>query len=200
MPERYLRYQATWHSMHGGWTFRLWNDNNLGWIPNRDLFDRADKIVPAHAVGQVRSDVARYAILERYGGLYVDYDTEALQSVDQALRGHDAFATAEDDRWVGNTYLAAVPNHPVMRALVERLPDHARRAQRMTRISSSGLSGPRYLTPIWREFGCHVDPAELWFPYSYRDVRRDTVPEDYGDAFAVHHWGHVRELLKKEHP
>lgn len=192
MPERYAAYRATWARHHPDWEHRFWSDDDLGWIPHRDLYDRADELVPGDAVGQFRADIARYAILAKHGGFYADVDTEALRPVDAALVGHDAFAAAEDDRWVGNTYLAAAPNHPVTFDLVDRL---AASVQRHRGWRPNRMTGPHYLTPIWRRRRCHVAPRHLWFPYSYRDVYNDRVPGDYGNAYAVHHWGHARDLV-----
>jgi mannosyltransferase OCH1-like enzyme len=194
LPSHLARCVGSWVEKHPHWDHRLWGDSDLDWIPNRDIFDAAERLVPADAVGQFRADIARYAILERFGGLYVDVDTEALRCVDPALTGHTAFAAAEDPRWVGNTYLAAVAGHPVMRDLVDGIRESVARRRRGLRPNR--LTGPLYLTPIWRAHGCHVAATDLWFPYSYRDVRRGSVPTDYGNAYAAHHWLHTRDLLE----
>jgi len=195
MPTVIADYVETWRHYHPDVQHELWRDRDLGWIPNRDLYDDARRLVVPDAVNQLRADIARYAILERHGGFYVDADTEALRDVWSALEGHDAWAAAEDTRWVGNTYLACTPHHPVAQALVERL------SASVTKNSGSRpnkMTGPQYLTPIWHEFGCHVAPTAGWFPYSYRDVKRGLrKPGSYPDAYAVHHWQHTRDMLKQ---
>lgn len=193
LPEHLAPCVRSWRRLHPTWEYRMWTDQDLGWLANRDLFDRAAELVPDDAVGQFRSDLARYEILHRHGGLYVDCDTRALRTVDRVLDGRDAFAVAEDRRWVANTYLACVPGHPVMAELVAGLPA---RIAALAGRRANVLSGPQYLTPIWRAHGCHVDPPDRWFPYSYRDVRAGRVRTQFGpDVHAVHLWQHTRDLL-----
>jgi mannosyltransferase OCH1-like enzyme len=195
LPDHLAGHVASWRRHHPGWEHILWRDADLGWLRHKDEFARASSTVPPDAVGQLRADIARYEILERHGGLYVDCDTEALRPVDDALAGVDAWAAAEDTHWIGNTYLAAMPGHPVMAALVDGLAasirrQHGHRPNRMT--------GPRYLTPIWRAHGCTVGPTARWFPYSYRHVKAGAIPTDWGDAYAVHHWQHTRDTIPRE--
>jgi mannosyltransferase OCH1-like enzyme len=183
----------SWRRLHPGWDHVLWGDDDLGWLANRALYDAALAVVPPDAVGQLRADIARYEILDRHGGFYADADTECLAPVDDALAGHDAFAVAEDPSWVGNTYLGTVRSHQVLSDLIVGIEasiiiNRGRRPNWMT--------GPRYLTSAWRRHGCHVDPTERWYPYSYRDVKAGTVPTTFGDdVVAVHHWGHTRDVL-----
>lgn len=194
MPERFTVWRASWKRHHPDWEHVLWSDSDLGWLANRGLYDHAGDLVPADAVEQFQADLARYEILHRWGGLYVDCDTEALRPIGDALAGHAEFAVAEDTRWVGNTYLAATPGHPIMAALVAGIAGNVarHRGDRPNR-----LTGPKYLTPIWRGHGAHVAPTDLFFPYSYRHVRDGTIPTDYGDAYAVHHWDHTRRVLAR---
>lgn len=194
VPAHLAEYMATWQRKNPTWNYRLWRDGDLDWLHHRGMFDRAARIVPPDAVGQFKADIARYEILAKHGGFYADADTECLTSIDDAVAGVDAWAAAEDQNFVGNTYLACTPGHPVMRALVDGLPVSAakRMGQRANRIS-----GPRYLTPIWNKHGCHVDPSDLWFPYSYRDRINGTIPTDYGDAYSAHHWEHTRTVLER---
>jgi mannosyltransferase OCH1-like enzyme len=191
VPDELATWMESWRRLHRSWVHRLWRDDDLGWLTHRDLFDCAPDLVPVDAVGQLRADIARYEILLRHGGLYVDCDTEALRPVDEVIAGVDVWAAMEDTRWVGNTYLAATPGHEVMRALVSGIPASVRlHAGKRPNV----MTGPQYLSPLWRSHRCPVSAPRRWFPYSYRDVRRGTVPTDYGDAYAVHHWRHTRDL------
>lgn len=183
----------TWRDNHPGWEYCLWTETNLGWLKNRDLYDAAPSLVPRDAIGQFRADIARYEILRKHGGLYTDCDTTSLRPMDDLLEGRDAFAAAEDDNWVGNTYLACTPEHPVMQELVEGIPASVkkRRGKR-----PNWLTGPRYLTPVWQKHNAFVAEQRLFYPYSYSDVKNGTVPSDFGDAYAVHHWEHTRSVLQ----
>lgn len=200
MPEHLRANCLAWAELHLDWDFKLWTESEIDEIglQNRALYDQAEKIVPRDAVEQFRADIVRYEVLALFGGMYTDVDTRPLRNIEPALAGHHEFAAHEDRTWVGNTYLAAVPGHPIMQALVAGLPAnvHRFRGKRPNK-----LSGPQYLTPVWNRHGGHIAPQRQWFPYSYIDVKRQTVPEKFAeDVFAVHAWDHTRRVLASRQP
>lgn len=187
----------SWVKHNPGWVHFLWHDRYLGWLQHRDLYDDAPNLVPADAVGQFRSDIARLEILHKFGGMYVDCDTICMRPIETALAGHDAWAAAEDAVWVGNTYLAAKAHHPVFAELVEKLRENVTR-NKGRGLRPNRLSGPRYLTPIWNRHGCYVAPSRLWFPYSYVDLKRGKVPTYVSkEVYSVHQWRHTEEILQE---
>ena len=199
MPGQLRTNLLEWRQHHPDWTFVLWNDASLFWLKHRDLYDRASEIVPADAVWQFRADIARYEILNIHGGLYVDCDTFPLQSLDVALEGHDAWAAWEDRNWIGNSVLYSVAHHPVMERLVADLRRNVAQ-DALHEWRPNRLSGPRYLTPIWREFGCYVAPRRRVYPYGYADVKQGTVPTAFGpDVLCVHQWHHTRQIMEARH-
>lgn len=196
LPERFANNVAEWKRLHPTWECSVWTDAELDYhsLENRALYDQAEKLVPRDAVEQFRADVARYEILYQCGGFYADIDTRPWRNIEPALAGHELFAAAEDRTWIGNTYLGATQRHPALAELVRKLPGnvqqhHGRRPNK--------LSGPQFLTPVWRKHGGHVAPSRKWFPYSYTHVKHDAIPRDFGrDVYAVHQWDHTRRVLE----
>lgn len=195
-PEWSRRLANTWS--RPGWEIRLWTDANvpsLFPLRNQAIFDAAEEIAPNH-VGQLRADVLRYELLWRFGGVWVDADLESLRPLGSLLEGVECFAAREDEHWIGNTILGAVPGHPFLGALIEHLPANveANRGAKPNR-----LTGPQYLTRIWRVTGqgITVFARELFFPFSYRDVE-EFVPgsvnpaERWPDAYTCHWWANRR--------
>lgn len=184
-----------WADLHPDWDFKLWTETEIDEIglQNRALYDQAEKIVPRDALEQFRADIVRYEVLALFGGMYVDVDTRPLRNIEPALAGHHEFAAREDRTWIGNTYVGAVPGHPIMRDIIAGMPAnvHRFRGKRPNK-----LSGPQYITPIWNRHHGHVAPQRQWFPYSYIDVKRQTVPETFAeDVYAVHDWDHTRRVI-----
>lgn len=184
-----------WVDLHPDWDFKLWTETEIDEIglQNRALYDQAEKIVPRDALEQFRADIVRYEVLALFGGMYVDVDTRPLRNIEPALAGHHEFAAREDRTWIGNTYVGAVPGHPIMRDIIAGMPAnvHRFRGKRPNK-----LSGPQYITPIWNRHGGHIAPQRQWFPYSYIDVKRQTVPETFAeDVYAVHDWDHTRRVI-----
>jgi mannosyltransferase OCH1-like enzyme len=54
------------------WDVRLWRDDDLDWLENRSWFDSSSTYAG-------RANIARYEIVLRHGGLYVDADFEFLR-------------------------------------------------------------------------------------------------------------------------
>jgi inositol phosphorylceramide mannosyltransferase catalytic subunit len=192
MPEHLKAFGERWADLHPGWTVRLWGDDELGWLTNRPLFDRAEQLVPADAVGQFRADLARYEILATYGGVYVDCDLEPLRPID-SLHVHEAWAGWEvEGRFVGNTILGGNPGAPFWQACVDRLPQsvHTNRGRRPNR-----MSGPHFVTRVAADLRLHVYPQTFFYPYAHDQL--DRAGRSYGDAYAAHHWHHQRDLRSK---
>jgi mannosyltransferase OCH1-like enzyme len=121
----------------------LWTDEDFadGWLDNQDLFDKAEQYAPGHAVGQFRSDVARYEILYRFGGVYADCDVEPLKPFDDLL-GVEAFAGWESEgTFVGNTIIGGVPGARFWGEMVRA-------------VAGSARSKEAWITPF--EVGCLI--------------------------------------------
>jgi mannosyltransferase OCH1-like enzyme len=160
-------------------------------LHNQWLYDEAGEIAPDH-VGQLRSDVLRYEILHRFGGIYVDADFECLKPIDDLLEGVECFAAWEiQDRWVNNAVMGCVPFHPFLERLIAGLTESA---ERNRGFKPNRISGPRYVTPIWRKHGEGVTifPQRLFYPYGFSEIDKHRVGEEWPDAYAVHHWGNRR--------
>jgi inositol phosphorylceramide mannosyltransferase catalytic subunit len=188
LPDHLAAIAQTWQQHHPDWTVTLWTEETLPRLRNQRIFDEADVLAPRHA-GQLRSDIARYELLLDHGGVYVDVDLECLRPID-ALTNVECFAGWERaNQWVGNTILGAAPGHPFMRALVAGVDANVRR-----RIGArpNVLTGPRYLTGVYRRHAKQVTVygRDLFYAAGYDDL--DARPEDHPDAYAFHWWGNQR--------
>ena len=189
MPEHLTAYGETWEAHHPGWESILWTEDNLPRLRNQRVFDAANRIAP-RSVGQLRADVARYEILLEHGGVYVDTDMECLRPIDTLLEGVECFAGWEAQGiWVNNAVLGAAPGHPFMAALVDGL-EHNVVAHRGSRPNV--LSGPQYLTPVYRQHADEVVvyPKDYFYPYLWSEL--DRQHEEFPNSWAVHHWGNRR--------
>lgn len=191
-PDWMAGFADTWRQP--GWELRQWTDDNVGELfplVNQDIYDRVEEIAPDH-VGQLRSDVLRYEILHRLGGVWVDADFECLRPIDPLLDGVECFAAWEAEGvWVNNAIVGATPGHPFIGALVEGLAANVERRQG---CKPNKLTGPQYLTPVYREHASRVTvlAKALFYPYTWAEVDRHRPGDDFPDAYAVHHWANRR--------
>lgn len=189
LPPYYKRFRNSWRESHPEWDYILWT----GWegldLRNERAIESAHLYTQKNSVGQFISDVMRYEILERFGGVYVDCDFECLKPLDELLTDVACFAAWEQqDVWIGNAILGAVPGAPFLQRLIEMLP-WSIESNRGKRPNIS--TGPQFLTAQYREHQeLTVFDQSMFYPASWREFQRST--EDFPDAVAVHHWSNQR--------
>ena len=185
MPERLGPYVDSWQTVHPEWEHRLWT--GFDDLENQDLYDRAEEITPH--VGQLRSDLARYELLHRHGGVYVDCDMEALRPLDGLLDLRCFAGWERQDRWVNNAVLGCEPGHPLMRELIDAAPESIRRN---AGARPNRMTGPHLLTPLARDRAdVTVLPEATFYPYCWDEL--DRQGEEFPDSLAVHHWDNTRK-------
>lgn len=202
IPAAYLKFHERWREMNPDWAFYLWSDESLEirdpevGLVNADLWSRAEEYVPPGRQYQFRGDLVRYELLYRYGGIWIDMDFEPLLPLDNwfdAVNGDLPFAAWEvQDEWIANGFMGSPAKNWFTRLLIQRLPESAEsfRGSAPTRIS-----GPQYLTRLWREQSeqMRVLPQSMFYPYSWRDLGRPrSRPPWPAECVAVHHWNNKR--------
>jgi inositol phosphorylceramide mannosyltransferase catalytic subunit len=187
----WLRSLADTWAAHPGWELRRWDDERvreLFPLHNQDVYDRAPELAPNH-VGQLRSDVVRYELLHRFGGVYVDADFECLRPLDALLEGASCFAAWEvQDRWIANGLMGCERGHPFLARLVDGLAANVRRE---AGHKPNRMTGPRYLTATWRRYGrreVKVLAQRLVYPYSFAEIAVHGPGDAFPGAYTAHHW------------
>jgi len=196
MPALFEEWGRRWEEMHPGWIMRLWNEDNMPPLVNQDLYDRAATLCPRHE-GQLRADIARYEILYREGGVYLDTDFEPCKPIDGILGSVEAFCAWEiQDQWANNAILGCTPGHEFLGDLITGLPESI--------ASQPGwgpwkVSGPRYLSRVLeRHPEVTVFPQTWFYPYGCRKL--DGWGRTFSEAYAVHHWQNSRQKRHKPLP
>jgi mannosyltransferase OCH1-like enzyme len=195
MPAHLQDNIGRWQAMHPDWETLLWTESNVATLRNQALFDDAASLVPPDAINQFRADLTRYEILCEHGGFYADVDTYPLKRIDPELTGRDVFAAMEDQTWVGNTFLGCVPQTMLFADIITSIPESVRRNRGKR---PNAMTGPKFLTPIWKRHHGYTAPTERFFPYSYSNVRNGSVPTDFGpEVVACHQWNHTTEAMER---
>lgn len=193
-PEWTRPFADTWR--RPGWQLVEWNDDNvesLFPLHNQAVYDAAEEIAPNH-VGQLRSDVLRYELLWRFGGIWVDTDSELLQPLDSLIDGLECFAAWEvQTQWIANGLMGSRPGHPFIWRLIDGLQ---RNVARESRSKPNRMTGPQYLTRTWRQHGetdgVAVLPQRLIYPYGYAEIADHGPGDEWPDAVVAHHWQNKR--------
>lgn len=105
----------TWIGYHPNWEMKLWTEKEI----LKENFDNMDLYWSARSY-QERSDIVRYEILKRYGGLYIDTDIECFANFDDLNHKYDFYTNFEPPAInkkrvsILNAMVASTPNHPII--------------------------------------------------------------------------------------
>lgn len=160
---------------HPGWEVSVWTSvEQFGLLHNRRAFYGADDLAPAswpHSRYQIMSNVLRFEVMLRYGGLFFDTDIVCLRSLEPLVERVEAGGKAGmlgweiQSRWLGEAVIAAVPGAPFMQKIVSNLERwafaHKGRPATVT-------VGPQYITPLLKHSVELADvlvmPQRAFFP------------------------------------
>tara|TARA_R110002110_G_scaffold53643_3_gene154665 strand:- start:1286 stop:2026 length:741 start_codon:yes stop_codon:yes gene_type:complete len=167
-----------------GWLYYLWDDTNIDKFPNKNIEKTKN-------YGQ-KSDILRYDILKKYGGVYVDIDFVPIKIFDESVLKTNFFAGIAfgKDPVLFNGLIGTIPEGSLINELckIEKINDKDAKKIMFT-------TGPYYLTNKF--FKSDDDdvvayPFTYFYPYSNRKWDRDkgTDYRNYikDETYCVHLW------------
>ncbi|CRX38272.1 glycosyltransferase [Estrella lausannensis] len=197
-PEDYKKWMESWKRLPG-FTYHLWTDADIATFPlqNRALYEAADN--PG-----AKSDIARYEILYREGGIYTDADTECFHpdKLTALCENLSFFAGIEPlcqalGIWIGNSIIGAQPLSPIMKRVVDALPaDYPKQAK-----SPVYVTGPAYFShqikAMLREGGTPagtvIFPTTVFYPHTKNEVltaaKEQGVLQTPPETICAHYYG-----------
>lgn len=188
VPEELQKIMNTWSEYLPDWQHMLWTDKELDEfeMSNRNLYEASTNY------GQ-KSDIARYEILYKFGGLYVDVDTECLRSLEDLHYLFDFYIGIQPlDSCllhVGIGVIGSIPRHPLLRAAIDSLSVNS-----ATNKGATHRTGPIFFTKMFYK---HADihgfrdialPVNYFYPLASQEKVLDRDAWHAKKAFTVHHW------------
>lgn len=150
----------------GKFTFRVWMDvhaDNLkfpkyfsGNLASTALWQNAPNLA-------FRADILRYLILEKMGGLYIDFDYEFLRDPGLLFENSDLILAAEG-RWFTNSFLGGQKNHELFRLLNSQIWNQDTYNKMRKGESILELTGPYLLNKIICDNNFHLKPSSTLIP------------------------------------
>lgn len=166
LPPKDQKWMRSWQEKHPSWNCILWAERPdlihepdvdlpefevrpLPPLINRKFYDGIEQWVTGRAVVAARSDIVRYELVARYGGVYLDTDVECFDAIDEVLDGVRLFVSDEWGPSVGNYMFGAKPNHPALWTVVRELSSHLN--SHKTALNAVQATGPPYLNTKLRQ-------------------------------------------------
>lgn len=175
MPDEHVEFGEGWVANHPDWEHRLWTEDDIA-----GLGIEPRHVELARSASEV-SNLMRYRILERHGGVYVDTDFESLRPIGPVLRGVEAFSAYTLPGVAATGIIGCLPGHPALR----RAADLSLITVGTARPPIS--TGPQFWTQVIADHPeVTVFPRELFFPYLWDEPLRRH--DRFEHAYAVHHW------------
>ncbi len=227
LPEEFESYVASWKKHHPDWTMLFWTDSKENYargdavlhsfseLQTRLLSAKKGECIVIDSTRLAyenkkfydeainygeKSDILKWEIVYRFGGVYVDTDFECLQPLDQYHHTFDLYTGLQplDTNMVqlGAAIYGAIPQHPVMKACVDMIKHNQDIQQIIVK------TGPIHFTKVFAHFAGKTGlrdvalPSSYFYPCGYE--QRGTPKQEWckAESFAVHHW--AGSWLKKE--
>lgn len=188
VPQAFESYMNSWKRMNPDWEYRLWTDENIHELfplYNQCFYDQTESM-------GVKSDLLKWEIIYRFGGIYVDVDFECLHSFDFLNFRYDFYTAYQplDAFFVqlGAALYAASPGHPILKHCIETIKDdwHEKGAPKK--------SGPvhfskSFMAMAGKDGFCDIAfPAFYFYPLGSQETILRYAQWMRDGAWAVHHW------------
>lgn len=187
VSDKYRALMDSWQKFNPTWEYKLWTD------------DEADELMLNNAVygkcsnNGMKSDILRYEILRREGGIYVDTDFECLKPFDDLMSLRFFTGLSYDKEmvlYIG--IIASVPNHAIINICADNIKKPFIGDDAFTIMN---LTGPYYFTRCFLEgvkmddIGVVAFPMDFFYPLP-NNQRNTNDPYMFirPVSYAIHHW------------
>ena len=162
------------------------------------VIEAYDKLIP----GAYKSDLFRYCVLYKRGGVYLDTSFVSLKPMSEILKGDETFVVMkkDEDTDIYNAFMASVPGHMYLKEVILEVVNCVDRQY----YGQNELcpTGPTLLARVWSQY-CQAHLAELkvlswrnnylWldserifqvkYPNYYQDMIKYTQQEHYSQLW-----------------
>ncbi|MFC1841590.1 glycosyltransferase family 32 protein [Candidatus Dependentiae bacterium] len=222
LPDQYKPFLETWLKYHPNWTFVFWVDNPQNYdlgnhfegftfadlkrylqssnpqkekrividvkninFDNRTFFDQTRNY------GQ-RSDILKWEVVYRFGGVYIDVDFECIKPLDMLNHMYDFYTGIQplDTSFIqlGAALFAARPGHPTLKHCVESIKDDWHNPQVVVATGPLHFTKSYFQTLSNKGLVDAVFPASYFYPCGYDEQKLPRKNWIKPESFAVHHW------------
>ena len=171
----------TWESMNPTWEYKLWTEENIPELFNKNQYDKMRQYCG-------KADIVRYELLYRYGGVYIDADSECINPLDDFFTEHDSFAVYENEQHkpglIANGYMGSIQYNKLILYLMYKI-------YKCTNINVNQpwlITGPQLLTNTINELcydKCKIYPSHYFIP----EYKTGDVYSGSDKIYSTHYWG-----------
>jgi hypothetical protein len=171
-------------NMHPDYEYILWNENE---IKKRNMIFECQKQIDDNDQYCGKSDIMRYEILYKYGGIYIDADTYCLERIDSIMQEESFHYENEDLRkdLVANGFIIVKPNNPIIKSCI----DEIKNINNISNFEPHIVTGSSLLTKKIKQFKDNyifkILPSYTFLSYYYTN----DIYTGSGKVYGYHFWG-----------
>tara|TARA_B100000212_G_scaffold341999_1_gene327072 strand:- start:533 stop:1384 length:852 start_codon:yes stop_codon:yes gene_type:complete len=206
MPLKYKNWMHSWRELNPEYEYRFWTDKEI----NKLNMINKKKYEISQNVG-TKSDIARYEILNNFGGIYVDTDFECLKKIPEFLHYYDFVSSIIFDTkpCIANGFIMSQKKSKFLEEIISKLNLSQNKNIINDTISNSG---PGLLTREYFNLKQSIRkrslilPTDFFYPYpnfllNNKFNKKEMIEKN---SIAIHHWemswmkgNLLKRLLKK---
>lgn len=172
----------TWKNKHPEWEYHLWREDNIPPLHNQKQFDAIKDYAG-------KADILRVELLYRFGGVYLDADSECLRPLDHSLLRYHFFAAYENEALrpglIGNSAIGAEPNHPIMQGLITAISQ----IEDVNERKPWAIVGPLLFTKVIKQYEARCRPVAILPSHTFYPIHHKGLSyTGRGKIYALQHW------------
>lgn len=218
LPEYFKILGETWKEQYSEWDYILWDNQKINEFIQKYYPEYWD-IYNRYPYNIQRWDAIRYLILDKLGGMYVDFDYESISPIDELLKdktccfalepkSHSKVCYRDVQEVFSNALMASISKHPFMQKIIstvfsEKMLDYKGPKD----ICVYNTTGPWVLIDLYYQLtekekeSIYLIPAKYVTPFDLPQAHRliageisEELENCLKDAYAVHYfWGNWRK-------
>jgi len=209
LPNVFVEFAKTWKEFNPSWEYVFWDKTKMYNFIQENYPDYIS-ILKEYKYDVQRWDVIRYLILYKHGGVYIDFDYECLESLENLLHDKGCCFGLEPEEHaksfqkkivISNAFIAIKPKHPFMKQILETVK-YSSSVSEEKLIYVLETTGPHMLTNLYEQCSMKENiwliPSEIISPLTKMDVinylngmiDEELLEKKIQKAVAIHYfWG-----------
>lgn len=190
-PSVFNEFVYKWKLLYPNFNFIFWNNELVE--STKIVTPDIDKYYYGDYNIALKTDLLRFKILEKYGGIYIDVDTEPLRRMPSDISLYDFFSAYQPNNEIAIGIMGSIDNNSLVSSYIanvlENIPKFEGESNAVWKIS-----GPEfftaYLKPHLTNPKYKFYESKYFYPYAWweMDRRNENFLDTSPDAYSVHHW------------
>lgn len=193
-PSQFENFIKKWKLLYPDFNFIYWDDKL---IQNSNILcENIKKYYYSDCNIALKTDLIRFKILEKFGGIYIDVDNEPLKRMPIEIFNYNFFSGYQPNNEIAIGIMGSKPQEILITNYLESALENIKKFTFEGKVTNDiwKITGPEFFTeflkpymdnPIYKFF-----EIKYFYPYSWCEMERRnenfiyTSPESY----SVHHW------------